>query len=129
MKIIIKGLSKEKGDLEDMILKQENKVGDLATKIKAVEKNIKEKNKELKENEENYLKLIDIIEEQKKQIENLTKANLELPTKGILSTKDEIHLKKQLAEKDNEIASLKIKTDNLKLEVLCKYLYLFIFLY
>jgi hypothetical protein len=118
MKIIIKGLSKQKENLEDLILKQENKVADLAIKIKIVDKNIKEKNKELKENEENYLKLVDIIEEQKKLIENLTKANLELPSKGILSTKDEIMLKKQLAEKDNEISSLKIRTDNLKLEVL-----------
>jgi hypothetical protein len=117
MKIIIKGLSKEKENLEDLISKQENKVTDLATKIKSVEKNIRGKNKELKENEDNYLKLVDIIEEQKKLIENFTKANLELPSKGILSTKDELYLKKQMAEKDNEISSLKIRTDNLKLEV------------
>jgi hypothetical protein len=120
MKIIIKGLIKEKENLEDLILQQENKVSDLATKIKFVDKSIKDKNKELKENEENYLKLIEIIEEQKKFIENLTKANLEIPSKGILSTKDEIVLKKQLAEKDNEISSLKLQTDDLKLEVFGK---------
>jgi chromosome segregation ATPase len=125
MKIIIKGLSKEKENLEDLITKQENKVSDLATKIRTVEKNIREKNKELKDNEENYLKLVDIIEEQKKLIENLTKANLELPSKGILTTKDEMHLKKQLAEKDNEISSLRLRTDNLKLEVSGIYYLLF----
>jgi chromosome segregation ATPase len=118
MKIIIKGLSKEKGDLENMLLKQETKVGDLANKIKNVEKNIKDKNKELKDNEENYMKLIDIIEQQKKQIEFMTKKNLELPSNVILSTKDEIQINKQIVEKDNEISVLKNSNDKLKLEVI-----------
>ena len=120
MKIIIKGLDKEKGDLEELIFKQENKVKDLAVKIRTVEKNVKEKNKELKDNEENYLKLIEIIEEQNKEIVSLSKSNMEAPSKAILSTKDEIQLKKQLAEKDNEITSLKTYNDNLKLEVMGK---------
>ena len=129
MKIIIRGLNKEKGDLEELIFKQETKVSDLAAKIKTVEKNIKEKNKEIKDNEENYLRLIEIIEEQKKQIESLTKSNMDKeiemetpsPTnKAILSTKDELQIKKQLAEKDNEISTIKIFNDNLKIDILCK---------
>lgn len=130
MKIIIKGLNKEKADLEELILKQETKVTDLAAKIKTVEKNMKEKNKEIKENEENYLRLIKIIEEQKKQIEALTKTNkemetdLEIPTNpGNFSAKDEIQIKKQIAEKDKEITTLKLFNDNLKSDVASKFFF------
>jgi len=115
MKIIIKTISKEKTDLEELILKQENKVSDLAAKIKIVEKNIKEKNKEISENEENTMKLINILEEQKKQIENLTKNQASnMNNKIVLSTKDEVQLKKVIADKDNEITTLKLYNDNLK---------------
>ena len=131
MKIIIKGLNKEKSDLEELIFKQETKVTDLAAKIKTVEKNMKEKNKELKDNEENYLRLIEIIEQQKKQIESLTKSNKEMETDletpnlnlnkgGNFSTKDELNLKKQIAEKDKEITTLKIFNENLKGDVQSK---------
>ncbi len=130
MKIIIKGLNKEKSDLEELILKQETKVSDLASKIKTVEKNMKEKNKEIKDNEENYLKLIDIIEQQKKEIEILIKSNKEMETdletpsininKNNHSSKEEFQLIKQIAEKDKEITTLKIFNENLKLDVQSK---------
>lgn len=115
MKIIIKTLSKEKNDMEDLILKQESKVSDLAAKIKIVEKNIKDKNKEIAENEENTMKLINILEEQKKQLENLQKNQANLASnKIVLSTRDEMHLKKIISEKENEITTLKVYNDNLK---------------
>jgi predicted RNase H-like nuclease (RuvC/YqgF family) len=115
MKIIIKTLSKEKNDMEELIMKQENKVSDLAAKIKIVEKNTKEKNKEIAENEENTMRLINILEEQKKHIENLSKNQANLPiNKIVLSTRDEMQLKKIIGEKDNEITTLKVYNDNLK---------------
>lgn len=118
MKIIIKTLSKEKNDMEELILKQENKVSDLAAKIKIVEKNVKEKNKEIAENEENTMKLIKILEEQKKQIENLSKNQANQPSnKIVLSTRDEMQLKKIITDKDNEITTLKVYNDNLKNDI------------
>ncbi len=120
MKIIIKTVSKEKNDMEELILKQESKVSDLAAKIKVVDKNVKEKNKEIAENEENTLKLINILEEQKKQIESLSKnqaqANL-ASNKIVLSTRDEVQLKKIISDKDNEITTLKVYNDNLKNDI------------
>lgn len=115
MKIIIKTVSKEKNDMEELILKQENKVSDLAAKVKIVEKNMKEKNKEIAENEENTMKLINILEEQKKQIESLSKNQVHpAGNKIVLSTRDEVQLKKIISEKDNEITTLKVYNDNLK---------------
>jgi hypothetical protein len=129
MKIIIKALNKEKSDLEELILKQETKVSDLAAKIKNVEKNMREKNKEIKDNEENYLKLIDIIEEQKKEIEIFNKTNKDkeigndIDTPNMINinknnySKEEFQLIKQIAEKDKDISTLKIFNENLKMDV------------
>ena len=101
-----------------MILKKEKKLSDLAAKIKIVEKMIREKNKELSENEENTMKLVNILEEQKKHVENLSKNQANnLSNKIVLSTKDEIQLKKIIAEKDNEIVTLKVYNENLKNEI------------
>jgi hypothetical protein len=63
--------SKEKNDLEEIILKQESRINDISSKVGIIEKMLKEKNKELKENEANCLQLVRIIEEQKKMINNL----------------------------------------------------------
>lgn len=116
MKIIIKGLNKEKSELEELIFKQDAKVTNLASKIKVVEKNIKEKNRENEENEQQSLKLVEIIEEQKKQIESLGKYPNSNTAKDkiVLSTRDEIELKKMIEEKDTEINNLKIYNENLK---------------
>ena len=112
MKIIIKNLSKEKSDFEEVMIEQETKVNELANNIKIIEKNIKDKNKEISENEENTMKLIEIIEEQKKSIENLSKNSN--TNKVILTTKDEIQLKKIITEKENEITNLKLYNESLK---------------
>ena len=112
MKIIIKNLSKEKSDFEEVMIRQETKVNELANNIKIVEKNIKDKNKEISENEENTMKLIEIIEEQKKSIENLSKNSN--TNKVILTTKDEIQLKKIITEKENEITNLKLYNESIK---------------
>jgi hypothetical protein len=74
MKKIVNQLSatnKEKNDLEEIILKQEARINDISSKVSIIEKMLKEKNKELKENEANCLQLVKIIEEQKKMISGL----------------------------------------------------------
>ncbi len=49
-------------------MKQESKINEIASKVSTVDKLLKEKNKELKENESNCLQLVKIIEEQKRLI-------------------------------------------------------------
>jgi vacuolar-type H+-ATPase subunit I/STV1 len=61
-------LNEEKNELEDIILKQENKINDIAHKVSTIDKLLKEKNKEIKDNETNCLQLVKIIEEQKNVI-------------------------------------------------------------
>jgi chromosome segregation ATPase len=63
--------AKEKSELEEIILKQESRINDISSKVGIIEKMLKEKNKELKENEANCLQLVKIIEDQKKVINNL----------------------------------------------------------
>jgi hypothetical protein len=63
--------TKEKNELEEIILKQEARINDISSKVGIIEKMLKEKNKELKENESNCLQLVKIIEEQKKMINTL----------------------------------------------------------
>ncbi len=58
----------DKIELEDILLKQEAKINEIAYKVSTVDKLLKEKNKELKENESNCLQLVKIIEEQKQLI-------------------------------------------------------------
>ena len=72
--------------------------------------------------------MIEIIEEQKKQIESLTKSNKEMETdkidketptasKNNFNVKDELQVKKAIAEKDKEIQTVKIFNENLKVDI------------
>jgi epidermal growth factor receptor substrate 15 len=95
---------KEKLELEEIILKQDEKVTILANKINYIDKMLKEKNKEIQENEINVGKLVDIIEDQKKNINEL---NNKL-------------MKYEFNDRDNETAQLKNQINNLKKELDCK---------
>ena len=67
----IMGISTEKGELENIIIKQESRVGKLGEKVDKIELLLKNKNNEIRENENYSLKLINIIKEQKNIINNL----------------------------------------------------------
>lgn len=61
-------VTKDKLELEDIVIKQEEKVNELAGKVNLIEKLLKEKNKEIKENQNYAVQLVNIIEDQKKQL-------------------------------------------------------------
>ena len=67
------GINQEKGELENIVLKQESRVGKLGEKVDKIELLLKNKNEEIRENENYSLKLINIIKEQKHLILNLKK--------------------------------------------------------
>jgi chromosome segregation ATPase len=66
----INSIAKEKLELEEIILKQEDRVSELNNKFNLIDKMVKDKNRELKENEQNILQLVNIIEEQKRTLSN-----------------------------------------------------------
>ena len=67
------GINTEKGELENIVIKQESRVGKLGIKVDKIESLLKNKNDEIRENETYSLKLISIIKEQKNLINNLKK--------------------------------------------------------
>jgi len=67
------GINKEKGELENIVIKQESRVGKLGEKVDKIESLLKNKNDEIRENENYSLKLINIIKEQKNLIYTLKK--------------------------------------------------------
>ena len=69
----ILGINQEKGELENIVLKQESRVGRLGEKVDKIESLLKNKNEEIRENETYSLKLINIIKEQKSLIITLKK--------------------------------------------------------
>jgi chromosome segregation ATPase len=71
LKSAYQAVTKEKMELEEILIKQEEKVNELGLKVNKVDKLLKDKNRELKENEESAMQLVKIIEEQKKTISNL----------------------------------------------------------
>ena len=67
------GINQEKGELENIVIKQESRVGKLGVKVDKIESLLKNKNDEIRENENYSLKLINIIKEQKNLIYTLKK--------------------------------------------------------
>ena len=67
------GINIEKGELENIVIKQESRVGKLGIKVDKIESLLKNKNDEIRENETYSLKLINIIKEQKNLINTLKK--------------------------------------------------------
>jgi hypothetical protein len=101
---------REKMKLEAIISKQEEKLSAIASKFSQIDKLIKEKNYKLKENEENGIKLVEIIEEQKKtirglniQIENLNEKEQE---KEIIYLKNHISMLRKEIECKNSIIKI-----------------------
>jgi len=94
--------SKEKLELEELIIKQDEKMNDLGNKIAQIELLLKRKNEELKNNETQANSLIKIIEEQKKQI---------------LVFKEE---KRNITNLENEIIYLRNYNESLKDDALAK---------
>ena len=105
---LINNSNKEKLELENIIIKQETKVNDLGDKVNKIEDLLKSKNEEIQENENYSLKLINIIKEQKSQIQSLKKEN---KSSADFSAINENHL--------NTINSLKAQIEALrkKLEI------------
>jgi hypothetical protein len=134
--------NKEKNDLEEIILKQEARINDISSKVSIIEKMLKEKNKELKENEANCLQLVKIIEEQKKMIsslqnnENLNSLSKKEKQTGAMNSSNKLinelkrthlinPLVKDLMIENQEIIITNLKEENkrLKLEVISKKYY------
>ena len=77
-------LSKEKVDLEDIILRQEEKLNVLIGKVSKIEVLLQKKNKILKENETYAMELINIVEEQKTLIKSLKSEQKEIEPSSYL---------------------------------------------
>lgn len=77
-------LSKEKVDLEDIIIKQEEKLNVLIGKVSKIEVLLQKKNKILKENETYAMELINIVEEQKTLIKSLKAKQKEIEPSSYL---------------------------------------------
>ena len=109
-------INKEKTELENIIIKQESKVNDLGEKVNKIEALLKNKNEQIQENEQYSLKLINIIKEQKAQLQSLQKeqkasnensAIIDNHVKTINSLKAQIDsLKKKLEVKEDSILTL-----------------------
>lgn len=98
----ISKLSKEKLDYEELIIKQDSKMNDLASKINQIETILKSKNVELKNYESQANSLIKIIEDQKRLIMQL---------------KEE---KKNFGNLENEIVYLRNYNESLKDDAVAK---------
>lgn len=101
---------KEKMDLTDLIMQQEENMRYLTNQIQFLEETIKSKNGEIKEVEQNCFKMLRIIEDQKRSVSLM---NQKLKKRD---SEDE-HRKIVIAEKDQEIHFLKnfintLKSDN-----------------
>ena len=93
------GINTEKGELENIVIKQESRVGKLGIKVDKIESLLKNKNDEIRENETYSLKLINIIKEQKNLIYTLKKEQQKAHKKEPRTDKD----KEKEKEKKQEI--------------------------
>ena len=96
----LKNVTHEKTELENIIIKQESKVNDLGYKVNGIETLLQNKNDEIAENEKYSLKLINIINEQKKELKSL---------KSISKKNDNENY-----SNNNQINSLKAQIDALR---------------
>ena len=104
----INDVFQEKVELEEIVIQQEervlnkiNQISNLEKKMKVVDEMLKNKNIEIKKNEQHCMSLIKIIEEQKKNISNLNNRLNNIYQNDIESSK------KTIFEKDQEIQFLK----------------------
>ena len=87
-------IQKEKNDLEELIIKREEKLNFFSDKLNLFEDMIKTKTRLLKENEIYSKELIKIIEEQKEEIRGLEKNNSNYNSRYVLNN--------NIKSKDNE---------------------------
>ncbi len=98
---------KIKIDLENIALKQEDKINELGYKVTKIETILKNKNLEIKQNEDYAVQLMNIIKEQKVQMQNLVNNNQEKENDLIKSLKNNIeNLKNSIEIKENTIQTI-----------------------
>ena len=98
---------KIKTDLENIALKQEDKINELGYKVTKIETILKNKNLEIKQNEDYAVQLMNIIKEQKVQMQNLVNNNQEKENDLIKSLKNNIeNLKNSIEIKENTIQTI-----------------------
>ncbi len=98
---------KAKLDLENIILKQEEKVNELGNKVNRIENILKKKNAEIKQNEDYAIKLMNIVKEQKSQMENIRNLKNENDNDILLNLQNEIeNLKNTIELRDHTITKL-----------------------
>ena len=104
----IKQKAKSISDFEKIILKQEDKIDELNNQISELNKSIYAKDLSMKKNENYSLQLINIIKEQKIQIQDIKVKKIEEDNDEITILKREIeNLKNELEVKQNLITSMK----------------------
>ena len=107
--------SKNKKDLETIILKQEDKINELNTLIKRKDNKIHSKEASINKNEVYSLQLMNIIKEQKLQIKNIKKQKIEEENSQIAELKRQINnLENTIELKDNTIENMKKTHKNLQ---------------
>ena len=98
---------KAKLDLENIILKQEEKVNELGNKVNRIENILKKKNDEIKQNEDYAIKLMNIVKDQKNQMENIRNLKSDNDNDILLNLQNEIdNLKNTIELRDHTISKL-----------------------
>jgi len=114
----IKVILIEKNELENVIILQEKKVNELIEKINKIDLIINKKNEKIKENEKCTLNLINIVNDQQKEIKKLKmkNSNQNKSLNDILTIKKHIkNVNDNLEQnKKNNIKSLKFSNSNLQ---------------
>lgn len=114
----IKVILIEKNELENVIILQEKKVNELIEKINKIDLIINKKNEKIKENEKCTLNLINIVNDQQKEIKKLKmkNSNQNKSLNDILTIKKHIkNVNDNLEQnKKNNIKSLKFNNSNLQ---------------
>jgi len=106
---------KNKKDLENIIFKQENKINELNLLLKKKDNIIKVKDSSINKNEGYSLQLMNIIKEQKLQIQNIKKQKNEDDISQIAELKRQINNLENVIElKENTISSMKKTHKNLQ---------------
>ena len=107
--------NKNKKDLETIVLKQENTINELNTLLRKKENSIHSKEASISKNEAYSLQLMNIIKEQKLQIQNMKKQKKEDELSQIAELKRQINnLENTIEVKDSTISNMKKNHKNLQ---------------
>lgn len=98
LNISLKQVMQGRSDLEEIIIKQEEKVSGLGDKVNKIDQMLKNKNSELKQNESYSIQLINIINDQKKQIANVKNSQRENENSELVLMQDQINTLKVTIE-------------------------------